>query len=207
MAAHRQSLHGNLQNRILHLGVDLTVEKNSYRSFQRNYGRSVRDRAPGGFITRLLCKAESTSGQTREGDPRITAPSQSCVCGARKKKPLSLRVYTCGVGPIQRDLFSAFLWRHIRPDGSLDARTAREELSRREDICVHAASREYKQQVPLARKRYGHVGGWSLALELLAANPQNPVPHAGAKPASPLVSETGSAVPRTVDGQPPSEAA
>jgi len=107
---------------------EAVAEKNSYRSFQRNYGHSVRDRAPGSFITGLLRKAESAGGVTREGDPRISAPSQSCVCGARKKKPLSLRVHTCsdcGTGPIQRDVFSAFLWRHINPDGTLDAPKAR----------------------------------------------------------------------------------
>ncbi len=198
MAAHRKSLHGNLENRILALGADVTAEKNSYKSFQRNYGRSVRDRAPGGFITGLLRKAESAGGRTREGDPRKPAPFQSCVCGARKKKPLSQRVHACecGAGPIQRDVFSAYLWRHIKEDGTLDAPKAQAELSRRKDISVHAASGEYKQRVPLAQKRYGRVGGRVPALELLAAKPQNPVPHAGTVLASPVVPETGSATSR-----------
>ncbi len=198
MAAHRQSLHANLQNRILGLGTFVTAEKNSYKSFQRNYGRSVRDRAPGGFITGTLRKAESAGGPTREGDPRTSAPSQACVCGARKKKPLSQRVHTCecGAGPVQRDVFSAYLWRHIGEDGTLDAPKARAELSRRQDIAVHAASGEYKQRVPLARKRYGRVDGRFPALELLAAKPQNPVPHAGAVPVAPAMPETGSTPPR-----------
>ena len=204
MAAHRQSLHGNLQNRILGIGIDVTAEKNSYRSFQRNYGRSVRDRAPGGFITGLLRKAESAGGRTGEGDPRLSAPSQSCVCGARKKKPLSLRVHTCdecGIGPIQRDVFSAFLWRHIDSDGTLDAPKALNELSRRQDIAVHAASGQFKQRVPLARKRYGHVGISVPASELLAAQPQNPVPPVDPESTAPVISETGSAPPRADDRQ------
>jgi len=210
MAAHRRTLHGNLQNRILGMGTNVTAEKNSYRSFQRNYGRSVRDRAPGGFITGLLRKAESAGGVTREGDPRISAPSQSCVCGARKKKPLSLRVHTCsecGTGPIQRDVFSAFLWRHINADGTLDAPKAQKELSRRQDIAVHAASGDFKQQVPMARKRYGRVGIRVSALELLAAKLQNPVPPADHRSVAPATPETGSATPRAVGGQPPTAAA
>lgn len=89
MAAHRQSLHGNLQNRILGQDSDVCAEKNSYRSFQRNYGRSVRDRAPGGFITGLLRKAESAGGRTGEGDPTLSAASQSCVCAAKKSRSRS----------------------------------------------------------------------------------------------------------------------
>lgn len=200
MAAHRRSLHGNLTNRILGLGTDIVGEQNSYRSFQRNYGRSVRDRAPGGFITGLLRKAESAGGRTREGDPRRAAPSQTCVCGARKKKPLSQRVHTCGecgTGPIQRDVFSAFLWRHIGADGTLDAPKAQAELSRRQDITVHAASGDYKQRVPLARKRYGRVGGRP-TLALLAANAHKPIPHAGTIPASLAHPKMGSASPRAV---------
>ncbi len=200
MAGHRRTLHGNLTNRILGLGTDIVVEKNSYRSFQRNYGRSVRDRAPGGFITGVLRKAESAGGHIREGGPRSAAPSQACVCGARKKKPLSQRVHTCGecgTGPIQRDVFSAFLWRHIGADGTLDAPKAQAELGRRQDIAVHAASGDYKQRVPLARKRYGRVGGRP-ALELLAANTQNPIPHAGTMPVSSAHPKMGSASPRAV---------
>ena len=177
MAEHRQTLHGNLHNRILGLGTNITIEENSYKSFQRNYGRSVRDRAPGGFITGLIHKAESAGGCIQVGDPRKATPSQSCVCGARKKKPLSQRVHTCedcGIGPIQRDIFSAFLWRHIGLDGILDAPKASKELSRRQDITVHAASGDYKQQVPLARKCYGRIGGQPV-LELLAANIQKPI--------------------------------
>ena len=184
MAEHRQTLHGNLHNRILGLGTNITIEENSYKSFQRNYGRSVRDRAPGGFITGLIRKAESAGGCVQVGDPGKSAPSQSCVCGTRKKKPLSLRIHSCedcGIGPIQRDIFSAFLWRHIGLDGILDAPKASKELSRRQDITVHAASGDYKQRVPLARKRYGRIGGRPV-LELLAANIQKPIPHAGTIP-------------------------
>ena len=210
MASHRRTLHGNLQNRILGMGRDIIAEKNSYKSFQRNYGHSVRDRAPGSFITGLLHKAESAGGLTREGDPRISAPSQSCVCGARKKKPLSLRVHTCsdcGTGPIQRDVFSAFLLRHINPDGTLDAPKARQELSRRQDIAVHAASGDFKQRVPMALKRYGRVGNPGPTSELLAAKPQNPVPPADHRSVAPATPETGSATPRAVGRTPPTAAA
>ena len=136
---------------------------------------------------------------SRKGDPRISAPSQICVCGARKKKPLSLRVHeceVCGIGPIQRDLFSAFLWRHIDTDGIFDALKARKELSRRQDIAVHEASKDYKQQVPAARKRYGRIGVRAV-LELFAANTQNLIPDMGNVPVSPVKPEMSSTSPRS----------
>lgn len=40
-AAHRTSLHGQLANALLRLGDDIRIEKKSYRSFQRTYGKAV----------------------------------------------------------------------------------------------------------------------------------------------------------------------
>jgi hypothetical protein len=57
---------------------------------------------------------------------RTTCLSQVCLCGAKEKKPRSRRwqVCDCGVGPIQRDLFSAWLACFVEGD-RLDAGQAR----------------------------------------------------------------------------------
>ncbi|GHO48911.1 hypothetical protein KSX_70740 [Ktedonospora formicarum] len=60
----------------------------------------------------------STGGTLVEVPTRTTALSQWCHgCGKRVKKPLSQRWHQCecGVGPVQRDLYSAFLAAYLNP--------------------------------------------------------------------------------------------
>ena len=110
LAAHRKTLHGNLANRILRQGKHVKTEKLSYRAFQKNYGCSVRDRAPGMFMEILRRKAENAGGSVLEFSTKTTKLSQYChVCGEYTKKPLSQRVHTCCNLDIQRDIYSAFL--------------------------------------------------------------------------------------------------
>src|SRR5580704_10453683 len=45
LAAERQRSHGELANRILGQGTTIKTEELSYKSFQKNYGRSVKLRA------------------------------------------------------------------------------------------------------------------------------------------------------------------
>jgi len=63
LAAHRKTLHGNLANRILRQGKHVKTEKLSYRAFQRNYGKSVKDRAPGMFMEIIRRKALRVDGR------------------------------------------------------------------------------------------------------------------------------------------------
>ena len=110
-AAHRKSLHGQLANALLKLGNDIRVEKNSYRSFQRNFGPSVGQAAPAGLVCGLERKAANAGAQVHPL-PVVLRLSQICHgCGGVEKKPLSLRVHqcACGVGPVQRDVYSAWL--------------------------------------------------------------------------------------------------
>ncbi len=54
----------------------------------------------------------STGGSLSEVPTRSTKLSQYCHgCGRYEKKPLSQRWHrcSCGIGPVQRDLYSAFL--------------------------------------------------------------------------------------------------
>jgi len=110
LAAYRKTMHGNLANRILKQGKHVKTEKLSYRAFQKNFSRSVRDRAPGMFITILRRKAENAGGSVVEFSTQTTKLSQYChKCKKYTKKPLSQRVHTCCNLNIQRDIYSAFL--------------------------------------------------------------------------------------------------
>jgi transposase len=118
LAEHRKTLHGALANRLFAQGADISCEKLDYVSWQKNFPRSVRDRAPGLFVETIRRKAESAGGDhLYEFNPNTTALSQTCLCGSRKKKPLSQRVHRCGCGIKEdRDLFSAYLGLHVRKE-------------------------------------------------------------------------------------------
>jgi hypothetical protein len=94
------------------VGHTIILEKISYKGWQKQYGKSVRLRAPGMFISLLKRTVASTGGTLTEISTRTTKLSQFCHgCGKFVKKPLSQRWHqcTCGIGPVQRDLYSAFL--------------------------------------------------------------------------------------------------
>jgi putative transposase len=157
LAAHRTTLHGALANRLLARGTNIACERLDYVSWQKNFPRSVRDRAPGLLVEMLRRKAESAGGTPLyEYNPRTTALSQTCLCGNRKKKPLSQRVHRCGCGITEdRDLFSAYLGLHVRTkvDGvdRLDLQAAREGWLHHQDVDESPKS---SRRAP-ARKRQG----------------------------------------------------
>lgn len=110
LSTNRRRLHGELANQVLAMGNHIKVEKLSYRSFQKNYGKSVGAKAPGMFVSLLSRKAESAGGKVEEFSTYKTALSQVCQCGKRKKKLLSERWHTCECGiKVQRDLYSSYL--------------------------------------------------------------------------------------------------
>jgi putative transposase len=157
LAEHRNSLHGALGNRLLGHGTDIACERLDYVSWQKNFPRSVRDRAPGLLVDMLRRKAESAGGQQLyEYNPRTTALSQTCLCGNRKKKPLSQRVHRCECGIREdRDLFSAYLGLHVRTevDGvdRLDLQAAQRGWLHHHDVDESPKS----SRRALARKRRG----------------------------------------------------
>jgi hypothetical protein len=112
LAAHRKSLHGQHVHEIVAVGNTVILEKISYQAWQRQYGKSVGLRAPGMFVEMLRRTVASTGGTLIEVPTRTAKLSQFCHgCGCVVKKPLSQRWHhcPCGVGPVQRDLYSAFL--------------------------------------------------------------------------------------------------
>ncbi|GHO70152.1 hypothetical protein KSC_090440 [Ktedonobacter sp. SOSP1-52] len=118
LAAHRKSLHGRKVHEVVALGNTIILEKISYKAWQKQFGKSVGLRAPGMFVELLRRTVASTGGTLVEVPTRTTALSQWCHgCGKRIKKSLSQRWHqcSCGVGPVQRDLYSAFLAASLDP--------------------------------------------------------------------------------------------
>ena len=116
LAAHRKSLHGRLVHQIIRRGNTIRTEKLSYKAWQKLYGKSVGRNAPGMFLEHLRRTVASTGGILSEFPTRTTRLSQYCHgCGTYVKKPLSQRWHhcTCGIGPVQRDLYSAWLAAHL----------------------------------------------------------------------------------------------
>ena len=112
LAAHRKSLHGRKVHEIVAVGNTVILEKISYKAWQKQYGRSVGLRAPGMFVEMLRRTVVSTGGTLMEVSTRSTKLSQFCHgCGRCVKKPLAQRWHqcACGIGPVQRDLYAAFL--------------------------------------------------------------------------------------------------
>ncbi len=118
LAAHRKSLHGRKVHELVAVGNTVVTEKISYKGWQKRYGRSVGLRAPGMFIELLRRTVASTGGTLHEIPTRSTKLSQYCHgCGQWSKKPLSQRLHQCGcgLGPVQRDLYAAFLAAYLDP--------------------------------------------------------------------------------------------
>ncbi len=118
LAAHRKSLHGRMVHEIVRVGNTIVTEKLSYRGWQKRYGRSVGRCAPGMLIDHLRRTVASTGGTLHEVPTCTTKLSQFCHgCGTFVPKPLWQRWHECpcGIGPVQRDLYSAFLTAYLDP--------------------------------------------------------------------------------------------
>jgi hypothetical protein len=116
LAAHRKSLHGRLVHQIIRRGNTIRTENLSYKAWQKQYGKSVGRSAPGMLIDHLRRTVASTGGTLSEFPTRTTKLSQYCHgCQTYTKKPLSQRWHqcACGIGPVQRDLYSAWLAAHL----------------------------------------------------------------------------------------------
>ena len=144
LAAYRRTEHGKLANRVVAMGNTVMAEKLSYKAFQRMFGKSVRDRAPGEFMDHLRRKAANAGGEVIEFSTRTTKLSQSCHCEAVVKKPLSQRWHDCACGVYaQRDLYSAYLGLHVcknEESWMLDTESAREDWYAVEPLLEKAVS-------------------------------------------------------------------
>ena len=141
LAATRKKQHGELCNKVLSLGKIVSTEKLSYKSFQKNFGRSVAVRAPGMFVDLLTRKAANAGGIVKEQNTWTTKLSQTCICGNVVKKPLKQRHHACSCGTeAQRDLFSGFLAKHCE-NHILDIRQTKTAWLAAEPLLRRAMSR------------------------------------------------------------------
>ena len=118
LSAHRKSLHGRLVNELVRMGNHLRIEQTSYKGWQKQFGRSVAFSAPGMFVDHLKRTVAKTGGILDEVSTSQTKLSQYCHgCHCYVKKTLSQRWHhcACGIGPVQRDLYSAFLLAYLEP--------------------------------------------------------------------------------------------
>jgi hypothetical protein len=126
LAAQRKSLHGRLVNELVRVGNTIQIEQCSYRGWQKRYGKSVGLRAPGMLVEHLRRTVAKTGGILWEVSTYHTKLSQYCHgCQTSHKKPLSQRWQksACGVGPVQRDLYSAFLAAYLEPQTTIPSIT------------------------------------------------------------------------------------
>lgn len=112
-----KSQNRKLVNDILRHGNQIKTENVSVKGWQKRYGKAIAAKSLGYFQSELKRKAESAGGSFYEFSTRKTALSQTHLTGERIKKSLSERVHYDQSGIVMhRDLFSAFLSRHIHDD-------------------------------------------------------------------------------------------
>ena len=164
LAAQRKALQGHLAHQILALGNRVVTEKVNKRSWAKLWGRSVGHKAPGMLEARLKVLAEASGGSFEAVPTRTTYLSSRCLCGLRRKKPLSERRHTCGCPfipegtEVDRDEFSAFLALHVR-EGLLDEQAARESWRAWGADCLPGPSSSPKQAASGEAKPSHREGG------------------------------------------------
>jgi hypothetical protein len=111
LTATRKTSQLTLKNQTLQLGNEFYFEKVSLKAWQKMWGKSIKQRAPGIYMNALKQLAESADFNVNEFPTRNTYLSQRCQCGGKKKKPLSERTHDCSeCGRVMdRDLYSAYL--------------------------------------------------------------------------------------------------
>jgi hypothetical protein len=126
LAAHRKSLHGKLAHDIVRIGNTIRIEKTSFKGWQKQYGRSIGLRAPGMWVEHVRRLVAKTGGTLSEISAFQTKLSQYCHgCQTYVKKSRAQRWHTCpcGIGPVQRDLYSAFLLASLEPENTIPSLT------------------------------------------------------------------------------------
>jgi len=138
-AAYAQSQNRKIVNDILRHGSHIKTEKISVKGWQKRYGKAISAKSPGFVQSELKRKAEKAGGSFSKFSTRKTALSQTHLDGTRIKKSLSQRVHKDVTGVVMhRDLFSAFLSRHVNDEDNLLLHLARDEWGRLEPILTEA---------------------------------------------------------------------
>ena len=120
LAATRKRDHGELANFLLQRAGTIKIEKNSYRSYQRNFGKSTTRTGMGTFVSHLKRSAERANSQVIELDAYELKLSQyDPATDTYRKKALKERWHRWGETDIlvQRDVMSALLACHATGKG------------------------------------------------------------------------------------------
>lgn len=145
-ANYAKSQNRRLVNEILRHGNKIQAENVSVKGWQKRYGKAIAAKSPGFVQSELKRKAENANGSFQKFSTRSTALSQTHLNGERLKKTLSERVHRDVTGVVMhRDLFSAFLSRHVNQD-KLSLQDAQIEYQRLESVLMEAWQR-YCQQL------------------------------------------------------------
>ncbi|MFJ5762225.1 zinc ribbon domain-containing protein [Neobacillus sp. NPDC093182] len=124
----RKQFHGRDTNQILQQASSIQTEKLSYKAFQKMFGKSIARKAPSMFLKMLKRKVIAQGGTFQEFATYSTKLSQTCHCGAIKKKRLKDRWHICECGVhAQRDLYSAFLARYVSKSDRVDIQKAEKD--------------------------------------------------------------------------------
>ena len=134
LSEERKKLQGQLVNRIVSQASSIRIEELKVKGLQKRsrdirinpktnrpyskkrYGKAIFRAAPSAFRTSLETRASQLGIKVEVISPKDVKPSQyNHINQTFEKKPLSTRVYdlTDNYPDVQRDLYSAFLIRHI----------------------------------------------------------------------------------------------
>ena len=138
-AAYAKSKNREIVNEILRHGKDIKTENVSVKGWQKLYGKAISAKSPGFVQSELIRKAEKAGGSVHKFSTQKTALSQTHLDGNRVKKTLSERVHHDATGiTMHRDLFSAYLSRHVNQDDRLSLLNAASQYSGSESILLDA---------------------------------------------------------------------
>ena len=129
LAATRKRDHGELANFLLQRAGTIKIEKNSYRSYQRNFGKSTTRTGMGAFVSHLKRSAERANSRVVELNAYELKMSQyDPITDTYRKKALKERWHRWGETDIlvQRDVMSAFLACYVTDNGHDRSRLLKE---------------------------------------------------------------------------------
>lgn len=118
LVATRKTEQGTHIHRVLALGTTIRLERLNYRAWQKCFGRSVGNHAPGQFVQTLAYKAASAGGRVTMFSTRHTKLSQyDHKTGSYTRKPLRQRqhIFADG-GTVDPEIYSAWLARFVEED-------------------------------------------------------------------------------------------
>ncbi|MEI2581352.1 transposase [Scytonema sp. PRP1] len=170
--AHAETRNRRVVNEILRHGKHIKTENVSVKGWQKRYGKAISAKSPGFVQSELKRKAESANGSFIKFSTQKTALSQTHLDGRRIKKSLSERVHRdiTGIPEHHRDLFSAFLSRHVNQD-KLMLRDAQNEYLRLEPVLLEAYQRHLtRKQVSPSESRQSDSPSERVSNESLIAS-------------------------------------